>query len=179
MARIQLDYQRDVRPVPWAGVFLLGLALLAGAWLLGLYLDQNQQLAYWQTRVMQIEALAGGRQPARPGSDKDKAAQTLEVLQAKKVLRELALPWGAMFRAVEASGDKTVALLSMEPDPAKGTVRISGEAKDFAAMLEYVRQLGARDEFSKVLLQNHHVNVEDRERPIRFSVLTEWKVVAP
>ncbi len=57
------------------------------------------------------------------------------------MLRQLSLPWNALFKAVEASGGQSIALLSLEPDLQKGMVKISGEAKDLEALLNYVRQL--------------------------------------
>ena len=59
----------------------------------------------------------------------------------------------------------------MEPDLRKGTVTISGEAKDLAALLDYIKQLGTRDVFGSVLLQNHQIQQADPEKPMRFSLL--------
>lgn len=179
MPVLHLDYQRDSRPLPWGGVILLGLGVVILALATGYYLHLDQRIADAEARIEQGERLAGRQRQASPFAGKDARALSAEVEQANRILRQLTLPWEAMFRAVEVSGDQTVALLSMEPDPAKGTVRISGEAKDFTAMLAYVKQLGKRDEFSRVLLQNHHVNAEDSERPVRFAIVASWKVAAP
>ena len=103
----------------------------------------------------------------------------LEVKQANQVVRQLSLPWNALFKAVETSGGKSIALLSLEPDLQKGTVKISGEAKDFDALLEYVRQLSKREVFGSVLLQNHQIQQDIPEKPLRFSLLAHWKGVAP
>lgn len=106
-------------------------------------------------------------------------AQTLEVTQANQVVRELAVPWAALFNAVDASGGDGIALLSLEPDTQKGTVKISGEARDLDVLLAYVKQLAGRDVFAGVLLQSHQVQREVAEKPLRFSLLARWKGTAP
>lgn len=176
MRAIRLDYQRSARPFPWAGLAVLASALLA----LGLagmrYHELNQRIAQWEARIDRDERTAGRDARAlRPVSAEAARQQAQEVQHANQVLRQLSLPWETLFRAVEASGGENVALLSMEPDLKKGMVTISAEAKDFDAMLEFVRQLGRRDVFDSVLLKNHQVQQADPEKPIRFSLLAEWK----
>ncbi len=103
----------------------------------------------------------------------------IEVKEANQVVRQLNLPWNALFNAVEVSGGQSIALLSMEPDLQKGTVKISGEAKDLDALLNYVRQLSKHGVFGRVLLQSHHILQDVAEKPLRFSLLADWKGGAP
>jgi len=177
MSAIRLDYQRNFKPLPWLGLWVLAAAL-AGLVLLGsYYFDLNHRVAIWETKAEQIRHLSGDRaQMRQPVTDKSAREQILEVQHANQVLRQLSLPWDAMFNAVESSSGKTVALLSLEPNIEKGTIKISGEAKTFTAMLDYVRQLGQRDVFSNVYLQNHQVQQDDPEKPVRFSLLAAWKL---
>lgn len=180
MRAVQLDYQRSTRPVPWLGHGVLATALAALALLASHYHDLGQRIDQWEDRVAHDARQAGHRARAlQPVSAQAARDQALEVQHANQVLRQLSLPWDTLFRAVESAGGKSVALLSMEPDIRKGTVRISGEAKDFAAMLDYIRQLGARDVFGSVLLQSHQIRQDDPEKPVRFSLLAVWKAGAP
>jgi hypothetical protein len=177
---LRLDYQRGIKPFPWLGLGVLGSALVALALMGGYYHELSQRIVMWEARVDHDERLSSHRARAlRPATGQAAHEQTLEVRHANEVLRQLTLPWDTLFRAVESSGGKTVALLAMEPNIRKGTVTISGEAKNFAAMLDYIKQLGARDVFSSVHLQNHQVQHEDPEKPIRFSLLAVWKVGTP
>jgi hypothetical protein len=180
MRALRLDYQRSARRVPWPGVVLLGTALAALALTAGYTRQLGRDIAVWESRVDHEARLAGHRAGAlRPATAEAVRAQVLEVQHANQVLRQISLPWDALFSAVEASGGKDVALLSMEPDLKKGTVTISAEAKDFDAMLEYVRQLGKREVFGSVLLQRHQVQQTDPQKPVRFSLRAMWKGEAP
>lgn len=180
MRALRLDYQRRTRPVSWLGLGMLASALVALVLTGGYYHQLGQGIELWESRVDHEERLAGHRARAlRPASAEAAREQALEVQHANQVLRQLSLPWDALFTAVEASGGKNIALLSMEPDLRKGAVTISAEAKDFDAMLEYVRQLGKREVFGSVLLQNHQVQQADPQKPIRFSLRAVWKVEAP
>lgn len=178
MRALKLDYQRSSRPLPWLGIGVLASSLGALA-LAGIYYHSlGERIVQWEARVDHHEREAGRRAP-RPVSAEAAREQALEVQHANQVLRQLSLPWDTLFRAVESSAGKNIALLSMEPDIRKGTVTISAEAKNFDAMLEYVRQLGKRDVFGSVLLQNHQVQQKDPEKPIRFSLRASWKVETP
>lgn len=180
MRALHLDYQRRTRPIPWLGLGVLVSALTALAMLASQYHELGQRTAMWEARAAHDERQSNDRARAlRPVSGQAAREQALEVQHANLVLRQLSLPWDTLFRAVESAGGETVALLSMEPDIQKGTVRISGEAKNFDAMLEYVRQLGARDVFGSVHLQSHQIQQDDPQKPVRFSLLAVWKAGAP
>lgn len=180
MRALRLDYQRSNTPVPWLGWGLL-LAALAVMILIGWhYRATNQQTAYWESRLERAERLSSKRKTVSPPLTEQAAqAQVLEVAQANQVVRQLSHPWNALFLAVEQSGGETIALLSLEPDPHKGTVMIGGEAKDLDALLKFVRQLASREVFGNVFLQNHEVQQADPQKPLRFSLLAEWTGVAP
>lgn len=179
MRPLRLDYQRNTRPFPWSGGAMLVSSLLALGLMGWHYHELGQRIAQWEARVDHDERMAGHRALAlRPATAQAARDQVLEVQRANQVLRQLSLPWDTLFRAVESSAGKDVALLSVEPDLRKGMVKISAEAKNFDAMLDYVRQLGKRDVFGSVMLQNHQVQQADPEKPIRFSLLAVWKVEA-
>jgi hypothetical protein len=180
MGALRLDYQRPNRLVPWLGVGMLVAAGGALALLGGQYRALNQQFAFWEGKVEHIERVSSHRAfMSRPLSEQAVRAQMLEVKQANQVVRQLSQPWNALFKAVEPVGENGIALLSMEPDLQKGTVKIGGEAKDLSALLKYVRQLSSREVFGGVQLINHQIRQDDPEKPLRFSLLAYWKAWAP
>lgn len=101
-----------------------------------------------------------------------------QVNNANRIVRELVVPWNALFNAVDASGREGVALLALEPDTQKGTVKMTGEARDLEALLAYVRQLESCEVIGRVLLQEHQVQRDVADKPVRFSLLAEWKGAA-
>ena len=180
MRALQLDYRRDSRPLPWLGQLLLATAAAALVLLHGYYQELEQRSAIWEAKIDHIARLSSSRvRVERPLSEPAARARMLEVQQANQVLRQLSLPWNALFKAVETSAGNDVALLALQPDTQKGTVRISGEAKHLDAVLEFVRQLGAREVFASVFLQNHQLQQQDPQRPVRFTLLAVWKMATP
>lgn len=179
MRALQLDFQRAYKPVPWLGLGVLLAALVALAAMAGYYQTLSEQIRFWESKADQAARLSGRRDPAPALTEQAARAQMLEVKQANQVVRQLGLPWNALFKAVESSGGKDVALLSLEPDLQKGTVKIGGEAKDFDALLNYVKELSTREVFGSVMLQNHQIQRDIAEKPVRFSLIAHWKGVAP
>ena len=175
MSKLRLDYQRSVRPFPWLGMFLLGVALAALVASGMHYRDLNIQAALWESRAEHIERAAHQRRPAGRAGEPMAADLALEVKRANEVLRQLSLPWERLFQTVESSDGKDVTLLALEPDTEKRLVKIGGEAKNMAAMLEYIKQLENRDVFGTVYLQSHHVQLQDPEKPVRFVLLADWR----
>jgi len=180
MRALRLDYQRSNQPVPWLGLVLLVVAVATlfatGAY----YRALNQRISYWESKADRLERMSRQHTAVLPALTEQAArAQVVEVKQANQVVRQLNLPWNTLFKAVESSGGKGIALLSLEPDMQKGTVSISGEAKNLNALLNYVKQLAAREVFASVYLQNHKIQQADPEKPLHFSLLAYWKGSAP
>lgn len=170
MSELQLDYQRGMKSFPWEGLLLLAVAmallLASGIHYRGLI----NQAALWEAKAEQIGRSA---QRMKPG-DRSSAALALEVKGANEVLRQLTIPWGDLFQTLETTAGKNVALLTLEPDTGKSQVKISGEAKNMAAMLDYIQRLENRDAFGTVYLQSHHVQMQDPEKPVRFVLQATW-----
>lgn len=180
MRPLHLDYQRSFKPYPWLGFGVLAAALAAMVLAGGYYLRLGQHIVELEARVDRGERLSGLRSHSpRPAAKQAMQEQMLEVQHANQVLRQLTLPWDSLFQAVESAGGKSIAMLSMEPDVENGVVRISGEARNFNAVLDYVKKLDGREEFGSVHLQNHQVRQDDPEKPVLFSLLAVWKVGAP
>jgi hypothetical protein len=99
-----------------------------------------------------------------------------EALQRANVVAvELARPWDRTFAALEAADQPGVAVLAIDPDPRRDELRITAESKTLAAMLGYLEQLRAQATFGHVALQQHEVRMDDPGRPIRFTLLAQWR----
>lgn len=174
MAELRLDYLQN-KVFPWGGVVMLVLALgaLAATWVY--YHDLDGQAENWESKAAKFERAARQSAPESVTGGRGRETFALEVKRANEVLRQLNLPWEGLFRAVELSGGKDVALLALEPDTEKHSVKISGEAKNMAILLDYIKQLEQREVFGAVYLQSHQILLQDPDKPVRFALLADWK----
>jgi Tfp pilus assembly protein PilN len=161
---------RGRRQLRWA-LAVLGAACLLAA------------LAQW--RLVSAPLLLAQRQQvqeqrARMGSDlpverMKPAEMTLAWQRAQAVSQQLNLPWSRFFLSLgQTSAKSRVALLSVEPDAQKGQLIVLAEARDFAAMLQFVAALQTSDGFSGVTLQSHTINRALPEKPVRFRLSAKW-----
>lgn len=96
--------------------------------------------------------------------------------KAQQILNRLTFPWDDLFGQLEDISADGVTLLALEPDADRGTVTLTGEAKDVAAMLTYVARLEQARSLSRIHLQRHETIANEATRPIRFSVAATWKI---
>ena len=176
MRTLELDFHSDRRKPRWPDVALLAAGLV-GALGLGIHSVD----VFSQIRVLEAQQTAFERRADHAAVDPRLAAldaQQLraEVKQANDVLTQLALPWETLFKDIESSPQNHVALLAIEPDSDKRVIRITGEAKDFAAMLGYVRFLQGKESLTGVYLQSHHIEQRTAERPVRFVLVASWVI---
>jgi HAMP domain-containing protein len=163
MPRIEIDFIRRAPRSRWTGRVLLACALaLAG--------DMTARYVRLEHAVQADEALLARAQPgrnARPVSADELAA-------ARDTLSRLALPWSRLFSALEAAATDQVALLAIEPDTKAGTVKISGDSKDYLAALSYVLNLSQTPALSNVQLVRHEVKQNDPQHAVAFSISAAW-----
>jgi Fimbrial assembly protein (PilN) len=169
MTLLRLDYQPN-NPLPWVGVALLGVAVVALILTGTYYYKLNDKIASLDARVERTKDKRAQRSSERGGVE---LAQ--EVKNANDVLRRLSVPWESLFQAVESSGNQNITLLAIEPDIEKQQVKIGGEAKNFGALMKYITHLQGQVVFGSVYLQNHDVQQQDPDKPVRFSLLAAWQ----
>lgn len=172
MRALTLDFKQT--PRRWSA---LGLVLLAlGALALGFVANQERNLAgQIELAESRLEVLAK-RGKIKPALPLDAQALQQEIRQANEILQQLALPWDALFQAVEATSEQEIALLSIQPDVGKRIVRIGGEAKDFEALLAYITRLEQNKILDHVYLTSHEVRTQVAEKPVRFALVANWTV---
>ena len=87
---------------------------------------------------------------------------------------QLNLPWRALQDAIGAATPPAIAMLALEPDARKRSMKITAEAKTSDAMINYVEKLKEQELFANVALTRHEINEQDPARPIRFQIEAEW-----
>ena len=97
-----------------------------------------------------------------------------EVKKANSVMSELDLPWQALFDSVEYAANPDVALLSFQPDAAGRIMRIGAEAKNIAAMLDFVGALEREPALKDAHLLKYEIKRDDPHRPVIFLLTASW-----
>ena len=166
MQRIELDFIRRSARSRWAPRILLAAAL---------GLTGHMAVSYVQVvRQMHAnQAIVARAKPHKPVV----TASAEEMALAGDTVERLGLPWAKLFAALEAAGSDQVALLAIEPDTKSGTVKISGDSKDYLAALGYVLTLSQNDALSHVQLVRHEVKQNDAQHPVAFSISAAWNEV--
>jgi hypothetical protein len=151
------------------GWILLAIGIAFGFELGRGYVSQRDEVARLEERLARTAGLREVRASAgRPLS-------TEEFAEARGIVARFSAPWTTLFAAIEAVRLDDVSLLSIEPDAAAGSVLISGEGKDYLAVLTYVARLGEQPGLSRVHLARHEVRDSEPRRPVSFSVAAQWR----
>lgn len=175
MRELRIDFENVRGPfrAGWVAP-LLGAALVLAAVVVGAYRDARASHEYWNGEVVRLQrAGAHGTQRAAAPDSTDPAG-TSELKRAREIVGQLALPWDPLFRALETATPSSVALLAIEPNPQKRSVRLSGEGKDIYAVLAYVQQLEQQPVLHDVYLLDHGTTEADAQRPARFVIEAGW-----
>jgi hypothetical protein len=174
MSELRLDYQQKLS-FTWTGMFFLVLAIitlvLSGAY----YLKVSSQTTAWESRFERVRAKAGALGLSDKSNETGSPDLAQEVNNANTVLRQLSVPWDALFEAVESSAERKVTLLALEPDAEKQQVKITGETKDYKSLMNYLMKMQEYPIFGSVYLQNHHIQLQEPDQPVRFTLLATWQ----
>lgn len=166
MQRIALDFVRRAPRSRWASRVLLAVAL-------GVAGDMAFTFAQLDRAVKANEAVVARGQPRKAVA----RVSPEELALARDTVERLGLPWTKLFAALESAASDQVALLAIEPDTKSGTVKISGDSKDYLAALGYVLNLSQADALSNVQLVRHELKQNDPQRPVAFSISAAWNEV--
>lgn len=164
MRRLELDYVAPPRRPRWPGLLLLALSLAIAAALVERQLDLQGELQ----RLEAARGLLGGEHRVARVVPAQRLAE--EAKDVAAVVRQLALPWAAIIDSVEAAAHPDIGLLQLQPDAPQRLLRLSAEAKDREAMLEYLRRLGQAKLLLDAHLVSHQLQSDDPRRPIQFAV---------
>jgi Tfp pilus assembly protein PilN len=173
MQDLHLDFLRPSAPRIKAGTTLFAIALvcaLASAWQF-YRLSSAQDLLQTQLSDTRNLLRRGVLKVSTTAVEDPKVKE--EIVRANLVLTALSLPWDAMFRELEAAGDKNIALLAIQPETGARHIRLAGEARRFEDLLAYMRRLEATPGFSNVLLTSHALR-DDSDEAVRFTLSTDW-----
>lgn len=171
MRRLEMDFQKPANPprrtAGWV-LLLAGLALLIE---MGVSYDRLQR----DRDAMSTEIRTSNLRMDTPSElhiHRKYADKDFE--EGRQIINRLSIPWDSFFTGLESASDKNVAILAIEPDAHTGLLRIEGEAKNYAAVLNLIVRLRTTKPFSQVYLLNHEIKRDDPQHPISFSLSLHW-----
>jgi len=179
MKRTHIDFApRSLRRTlfrvpPRAYAFLFGTACLGFVLVsqVASYREEREQLEALQA------AIAARATAARPLPVAATPRFTVAPAQAQAVndaVMQLNLPWRDLVEAVQAATPSNVALLALEPDAKRRSLRITAEAKSSDDMLAYVAKMEEQGWFGAVALVRHEIAEQEPNRPLRFQISAQW-----
>lgn len=162
--RLELDHIAPRRRRRWPGLLLLALSLGVAGDLASRYRDTVAGLESAPAASLQPTASSV---PRKNNDAEDKIARA--------AVRQLALPWARLIRALEDSASPEVALLQVQPEAQQQMLRVTAEARDPAAMFKYLRGLAGAKGLSEIHLVNHEVAQDDPQHPVRFAAQASFR----
>ena len=170
--RLHIDFGRHRSLAAPVGVVLLCVAIL-------LLLVSGERLwhAYGENDRVQSEQAAQRHRlfaKSHPLTVQQTPATRLAESQSLAVLRELTVPWQDLLSIVEDYPDHDVALIGIDQSPAQSQIRITAEAKNFDAMIAYLRYLQASVLLREAVLNDHVIETNVPGTPVRFQITAIW-----
>lgn len=138
------------------------------------YLERQEELDALQAALAARGAAAAPAPAAAPAAPKV-AVTPAQANAVNAAVMQLNLPWRDLAAALSEATPPSVALLALEPDARRRTVRITAETRGSDDMLAYVARLQAEAWFSSVALVRHEIVEQDPNRPLRFQVSVQWE----
>jgi hypothetical protein len=175
MQALWLDYQR-----PYPGRRRVGLGLLvASVVVAGLMLNQyfamvaERDELHAQVLLLKREAVRGRLLVASGGGSTQLPSSPQKGRVDSATVSRSAAQWESLFAALEAASDDSVTLLALQPGVSE--ITISGEAKNLAASMDYVKRLQSATAFAKVHLTQSEIVMEHPQHPVRFTLAADWR----
>ncbi len=171
--RLDLDFSRRRAPLATGGVAVLCVAavllLASGVRLWHAYAENDREQA--QLEAVRQQTMASRHVVKAPLTPAAKLAEK----QSQSVLRELTVPWQDLFSIVEDYPDHDVALIGIDQNPAQSQIRITAEAKNFDAMIAYLKYLQHSVLLREAVLNDHVIEANVPGKPVRFQITAVWR----
>lgn len=174
MRYLNLDYRDNKVVLHYIGMLLLAIVLILTV-TAALYFNQvRQQTVLVAQMVDRLEYKINGHVTASKISQIPPVKLAEIIKFSNHVIHQLNLPWSELLAELEAAKNNGVALLAITPNAKNGMIKIDGEAKNYATMLKYVRDLSAQSVLQGVYLTEHKMDAQNPDKPILFSLEVSW-----
>jgi hypothetical protein len=122
----------------------------------------------------QLEKTRASLKRAEAALAPDQGSELAGFKQSGDIARRLVSPWGELLDALEHADNDDVALLAVESDAERGRLRLSGEAKNLDALVEYIKALEGSAGITDLRLMTQQVKQNDPQHPVEFVIDSIW-----
>lgn len=165
------------------------LALACLGWLIAQTLQDAKDAEAFNRQLAGIEA-GNAAKPAVNTSPKKASIQTVQRALARTlaadlndemhrslntVIRQLNTPWQDLFDQLERLTPGDIALISIEPDARRSSIKLQAEAKTLDALLVYAAGLEQQGVFGRLTYSKYETNEKDANKPMRLSFELELR----
>ena len=164
----------SLRRLSWFSLFLLAASLVVALFTWQIYQAKHVEYIGFEARLVDLNQQQ--QQRKLPIKQAPASIPPEQLKQLQETLNALAIPWNALFEAIEQSDQKDIAILSLEPNSQKQQIVMTGEAKNLQVALAYIAQLERQPALSQVFLQKHSIDEVNTSKPVSFTVLAKWKI---
>lgn len=180
MSRMKLSFPysgQNIRGIDISLLFI-GLVVLLAAFYQ--FKRISEESSYWSVRVEKLEkeqpraATAVARTRTAPRSREPGQEISKDLERANVILQQINLPWESLFDAIEHITTEDIALLSLQPNVTNRTLRIRGEARNMATLLDFVETMEREVIFEKAHLVNYKIKQDSPYRPVDFLLTAVW-----
>jgi len=180
MSRMKLSFPysgQNVRGID-ISLLLIGLIVLLAAFYQ--FKRISEESSYWSVRVEKLEkeqprtttVTARTRTASRSRETGQEISRDLE--KANVILQQINLPWESLFDSIENITSEDIALLSLQPNVTNRTLRIRGEARNMAVLLDFIEAMEREVIFEKAHLVNYKIKQDSPYRPVDFLLTAVW-----
>ena len=169
--KLELDFVQPRIRFTWRGAVLLAGGIALASLSIHQYMAAGREIIALEGELATLTRGAvhtGGA----PGVALDQLRA--RIVLANQVVRKRIVPWDGLFRDIESASDNKIGLLSVQPDVASGLVNISGEARDAAALTDYMGRLEAQPSLEDVHLAAHEIRSNQGRQVVRFNLNATW-----
>lgn len=148
-------------------------AISAAGLCLAALVHAGWEAALVQHELDEVSDVLAQRKAATQSKERPTRVPSLSPQQVQALnltIGHLNTPWSDVFDALEEQARSDVALLSIEPDAGRRSVRIEAEGRTLQELLRYSARLGTSPRFGSIELTKHEFNDRDPARPVRLTI---------
>lgn len=166
----------------WLWILLVALMCVGLVWQLWIWNELNQHNLDLQRQMQAFKQQSQAKLHTAQAKTPDNATmpgQAVQRQQLQTLLAQLNTPWQQLLEQLEDATPDQVALISMEPDTQRGSIKILAEAKQIDTLLRYAASLQNQGVFGSLTYGKHETNEHDPLRPARLGIELQLRPLSP